>query len=117
MSKRRVATDFLRSRRTSSTATEVLPLPDPPTMPTSIGLSAMAPPFLSILGAVLPSLPWVGTSCFHPTARFKPGPGSANVRAMPRSRFLPALVLLLALAGCSSEDPRLPAHPHHAGPE
>jgi hypothetical protein len=29
---------------------------------------------------------------------------------MPRSRFLPALVLLLALAGCSSEDPRLPAN-------
>jgi hypothetical protein len=32
------------------------------------------------------------------------------VRAMPRSRFLPALALVMLLAGCSSEDPRLPAH-------
>ncbi len=29
---------------------------------------------------------------------------------MPRSRIVPALVLLLSLAGCNSEDPRLPGN-------
>ena len=32
------------------------------------------------------------------------------VRAMPASRLVPALLLVLTLAGCSSEDPRLPAN-------
>jgi hypothetical protein len=45
MSSRSVATAFFRRRFTSSAATEVFPLPEPPTMPTSIGLSLMYPPF------------------------------------------------------------------------
>ncbi|GEM_PF-368607 len=43
-------------------------------------------------------------------AYFKAGPASAMVPAMPASRFAPALVLLVLSAGCSSEDPRLPAN-------
>ena len=32
------------------------------------------------------------------------------VRAMRRCHFAPALILLLVLSGCTSEDPRLPAN-------
>jgi len=47
---------------------------------------------------------------FFTTAYFKASSTSAMVRAMHPSRFAPALVLLAMLAGCSSEDPRLPAN-------
>jgi len=47
---------------------------------------------------------------FFTAAHFKVDSPSAMVPAMPPSRFAPALVLLLMLVGCSSEDPRLPAN-------
>ena len=47
---------------------------------------------------------------FFTTAYFKASSASAMVRAMYPSRFAPALVLLVISAGCSSEDPRLPAN-------
>ena len=47
---------------------------------------------------------------FFTAAHFKVDSPSAMVPAMPPSRFAPALVLLLMMVGCSSEDPRLPAN-------